>query len=101
MSKLLTNKLYLKKKLYGLKIHKGLNLQQHVNVFNQIINDLVRLEVMIEDEGKTCIMLCSLPSSYEYLVTTLTYEKDSIDLEAIQIALMSHSQQRQNVMGSS
>ena len=56
---------------------------------------------MIEDEGKTCIMLCSLPSSYEYLVTTLTYEKDSIDLEAIQIALMSHSQQRQNVMGSS
>ena len=40
MSKLLKNKLLLKKKLYGLKIAEGLALDQHINVFNQIISDL-------------------------------------------------------------
>ena len=34
MSKSLTNKLYLKQKLYGLKMAKGSDLSQHINVFN-------------------------------------------------------------------
>nr|CAN76612.1 hypothetical protein VITISV_040104 [Vitis vinifera] len=34
MSKLLTNKLYLKQKLYGLKMAEGSDLSQHINVFN-------------------------------------------------------------------
>ena len=67
-----------------------------MNVFNQIISDLTRFDVKVEDKDKTCILLCSLPSSYEHLVTTLMYGKNSISLEAIQVALMSHSQWRQN-----
>lgn len=35
MSKTLTNKLYLKQKLYGLKMQEGADLTAHVNVFNQ------------------------------------------------------------------
>lgn len=96
MLKSLTNKLYLMQKLYGLKMQEGADLQQHVNAFNQIISDLARLDVNVEDKDKTCILLCS----YKNLVTTLTYEKDSITLEAIQIAIMSHSQGRQNAVGS-
>jgi len=34
MSKTLTNKLYLKQKLYGLKMQEGNDLAQHVNIFN-------------------------------------------------------------------
>ena len=34
MSKSLTNKLLLKKKLYGLKMVEGSALDQHINVFN-------------------------------------------------------------------
>ena len=40
MSKSLKNKLLLKKKLYGLKMVEGSSLDQHINVFNQIISDL-------------------------------------------------------------
>ncbi|KAL0448239.1 UNVERIFIED_CONTAM: Retrovirus-related Pol polyprotein from transposon TNT 1-94 [Sesamum latifolium] len=36
MSKSITNKLYMKQRLYGLKMQEGSNLAQHVNVFNQI-----------------------------------------------------------------
>ena len=34
MSKSLTNKLFLKKKLYGLKMAEGSALDQHIHVFN-------------------------------------------------------------------
>ena len=34
MSKSLTNKLLIKKKLYGLKMGEGSTLDQHINVFN-------------------------------------------------------------------
>ena len=91
MLKSLMNKLYLKQKLYGLKMQEGSNLQQDVNAFNQIIKDFSRSDVMIDDEDKACILLCSLSSFYEHLVTTLTYGKDSIDLKTIQVALVSHS----------
>ena len=75
MSKSLANKLYLKQRLYGLKMQEGSNLAQHINIFNQIITDLVRVDVKIEDEDKAIILLCSLPPSYEHLVTTLIYGK--------------------------
>ena len=68
-----------------------MDLQQDVNVFNQIISDLAKLEVKIEDEDKACILLCSLPSSYEHFVTTLTHGKDLIGLEVIQSTVMSQS----------
>ena len=45
MSKLLTNKLYLKQQLYGLKKAEGSDPSQHINVFNQIIGDLKTVDV--------------------------------------------------------
>ncbi|KAE8705298.1 Mitogen-activated protein kinase kinase kinase YODA [Hibiscus syriacus] len=44
MSKSLTTKLYLKQRLYGLKMQDDHDLAQHVNVFNQIVSDLARLD---------------------------------------------------------
>ena len=52
---------------------EGSNLSQHLNVFNQIIDDLMRVDVMFEDEDKALMLLNSLPVSptHENLVTTL------------------------------
>ncbi|KAE8694724.1 hypothetical protein F3Y22_tig00110777pilonHSYRG00394 [Hibiscus syriacus] len=77
------------------------DLAQHVNVFNQIVSDLARIDVKIEDEDKAMILLCSLPPSYEHMVTTLTYGKANIKVEEITTALLSHNQQKQNVGESS
>ncbi|KAL4304503.1 hypothetical protein GQ457_10G014750 [Hibiscus cannabinus] len=57
MSKTVTTKLYLKQRLYGLKIQEGHDLAQHVNIFNQIITDLIQLDVKIEDEDRAMILL--------------------------------------------
>jgi hypothetical protein len=85
MSKSLTNKLYLKQWLYGLKMAEGSDLSQHINMFNQIIGNLKRVDVKFEDEDKALMLLNSLPTSstYENLVTTLTWGKETLDLEDI------------------
>ena len=63
MSKTLTRKLYLKQKLYGLKMQEGSDLAEHINVFNQLIADLGKIEVKIDVEDRAIILLCSLPGS--------------------------------------
>ncbi|KAE8692022.1 hypothetical protein F3Y22_tig00110863pilonHSYRG00024 [Hibiscus syriacus] len=72
------------------------DLAQHVNVFNQIVSGLTRLDVKIEDEDIAMILLCSLPPSYEHMVTTLTYGKETINVEEITAALLAHNQRKQN-----
>ncbi|KAE8695213.1 Oxygen-dependent coproporphyrinogen-III oxidase [Hibiscus syriacus] len=78
-------------RLYGLEMEDNHDLAQHVNVFNQIISDLAQLDVKIEDEDKAMILLCSLPPSYEYMLTTLTYGKETIKVEEITAALSVNS----------
>ncbi|KAE8714902.1 hypothetical protein F3Y22_tig00110187pilonHSYRG00229 [Hibiscus syriacus] len=101
ISKSLTTKLYLKQRLYGLKMQDDHDLAQHVNVFNQIVSDLARLDVKIEDEDRAMILLCSLPPSYEHMVTTLTYGKETINVEEITAALLAHNQRKHNAGESS
>jgi hypothetical protein len=96
MSKTVTQKLYLKQKLFGLKMQEGSDLTEHINVFNQLVADLMKVEVKIDDEDRAIILLCSLPRSYEHLVTTLTYGKEDIKMEDIVAALLAHDQRRKN-----
>jgi hypothetical protein len=96
MSKTVTQKLYLKQKLFGLKMQEGSDLAEHINVFNQLVADLMKVDVKINDEDKAIILLCSLPRSYEHLVTTLTYGKEDIKVEDIVAALLAHDQRRKN-----
>ncbi|KAL4282749.1 hypothetical protein GQ457_16G016450 [Hibiscus cannabinus] len=100
MSKTITTILYLKQRLYGLKMQEGHDLAQHVNVFNQIITDLIQLDVKIEDEDREMILLCSLPP-YEHMVTSLAYGKETINVEEIIAALLAHNQRKQNAGESS
>ena len=90
MSKTLTRKLYLKQKLYGLKMQEGSDLAEHINVFNQLIDDLRKVDVKIDDEDRAIILLCLLLGSYEHLVTTLTYGKEDVKVDEIVTALLGH-----------
>jgi hypothetical protein len=82
ISKTLINKLFAEQWLYNWKMYEWLD-SQHVNVSNNMIADLVRFGVKIDDKDKVIILLCSFPGSYDHLVATLTYEKDSINIDVI------------------
>jgi cell division cycle protein 20 (cofactor of APC complex) len=96
MLKILTLKLYLKHKLFGLKMQEGSDLAEHINVFNKLIANFGKDDVKIDDEDRAIILLRSFPGSYEHLVTTLTYGKEDVKVDEIITALLGHEQRRKN-----
>lgn len=90
MTKSLTNKLFLKKQLYSLQMEEGSDLLEHINTFNQILSKLASLEVSMEDEDRALLLLSSLPASYDHLVTTLLYGKETLETDEVTAALLSN-----------
>ena len=61
---------------------EGVPILQHLNTFNKILSDLLALEVKLE-EDKALLLLSSLPSSYNHLVTTIIYGKETLELKDV------------------
>ncbi|PKI53168.1 hypothetical protein CRG98_026473 [Punica granatum] len=89
MTKSLTNMLYLKQRLYQLKMSPGTFVSDHLNMFTQIMMDLQNVDVKIEDEDQALLLLCSLPESYESFVDTMLFGRRSIILEYVTASLKS------------
>ena len=56
---------------------------QHLSKFNSLISQLLQFKVTFDDEDKDILLLASLPSSYENLMTTLLYGKDTLKFEQV------------------
>ena len=69
----LTNRLYLKKRLYTLRMEEGSAVKEHLDAFNSIIMDLWNVDIKVDSEDQALILLCSLPRSYDAFVDTLLY----------------------------
>ena len=78
MSKTATTKVYLKQKLYGMRMQMGSDLVEYMNAFNQVVTDLARLGATVDEEDRAILLLCSLPSSYDHFITTLTHGKETV-----------------------
>src|SRR3954466_12876034 len=90
MTKSLSNKLYMKKQLYCLCMAEGMPILQHLNAFNKIVSDLLVLEVKLQEEDKALILLSSLPPSYDHLMTTILFGKETLELEGVRVMLVNN-----------
>ena len=59
MTKNLSNRLYLKKQLHGLRMNEGTVVLEHLNFFNKVISGLLVIDVKIDEEDKALILLSS------------------------------------------
>ena len=59
------NKVHLMKKLFNLKMAENASVAQHLNEFNNIINQLSSVEIDFDDEIRALIVLASLLNSWE------------------------------------
>lgn len=85
--KSLTKRLTTKKRLYNLQIEDRSSLNAHIDAFNKIILDLEDINMKIEDEDKTIILLSSLPFSYGHFIDTLLYERQPLIMQDVKEAL--------------
>ena len=69
-------------------------------MFNMLNTQLSSFGVNYEDEDKALLLLVSLPTSFDHLVTTLMYGKETIVPEEVTSALLSHIKMKQNSDGS-
>ena len=60
-------------RLFLFRMHEGTHIKSHIAEFSSIINDLYKIEVKIEDEDQTLLLLCSLPSSYKSFRKAIIY----------------------------
>ncbi|KAI4311141.1 hypothetical protein MLD38_036060 [Melastoma candidum] len=88
-NKSLTNRLYLKQRLYTLWMTESASVKEHVDNFNRIVLDLQGVDVKIDDEDQALILLCYLPSSYENFVDTMLYGRETISVSDVKDALQS------------
>ncbi|GKC35508.1 hypothetical protein Tco_1047892 [Tanacetum coccineum] len=87
MTKSLTNKLLLKQRLFSLRMKEGSSLKEHIDALNSILMDLKNIEVKIEDEDATLVLLMLLPPSFESIVSSFVIGKDTITLEDVRSSL--------------
>ena len=69
---------------------EGGDLLEHLNVFNKLISQLHILGVKVEEEDQAIILLSSWSKSYDHLVTTIFYGKDTLKMEEVKITLLSN-----------
>ena len=58
-----SNKVFLMKRLFNMKMSEGGSVVDHLNEFNTVTNQLSSVKVDFDDEVRDLLILCSLPES--------------------------------------
>ena len=71
-------------------MNKGTAILEHLNFFKKVISGLLAVDVKIDEEDKTLILLSSLSESYDHNITTMLYGKETLILEEVMSTLLSN-----------
>ena len=89
-SKSLVNKLFLRKKLYHLRMEHGDSVTDDINFFNTLIGKLIFVDIKMEEKGKCITLLCSLLDYWDNLVVEIgSSTKYTLKFEDIVASLLS------------
>jgi len=66
----------------------GVPITDHLDELNKLI-DLKNIDVRIDEEDQSLIILCSLPPSFENFVNSMLYGRDILSLKDVKSALHS------------
>lgn len=60
------------RKLVNLKFKEEGSIAEHLNVIQNIVNQLISMKMVLEDELRALLLLSSFPDSWETLVVSLS-----------------------------
>lgn len=90
------NQLYLKKKLFRFQYQLGITMYNHISNFNKLVAKLLNLEQSIKDNDKTILLVTSLPSEYDHLITMILHGKGKITFDEVCAALYNNEIQKKD-----
>jgi hypothetical protein len=65
-------------------MEEGTQIDDHLNIFNNLICQLTSKNVKYEDEDKAITLLCSLPESWDHMVTSMWFSTTyNIDYDTV------------------
>ena len=70
--KMAQNKAFMAKKLVNLKLKEGRSIAVHLSEFQDLVNQMVTMKLIIDDELQVLLLLSFLPNSWEILVVSLS-----------------------------
>ena len=101
-AKSVESRLQLKSKHYRFQMKRGCSINEHMNSYTKLLTDPVNVDVDIDEEDKTVILLNSLPKKeYENFTITLINGRKSIDYNEVSVALVNYEVRRQDRLFSS
>ena len=100
-SKFLVNKLFLRKKLYNLRMRDGDSMAKHLNTFNTVVSELVYVDIKISDEDKCVSLLCYLPDSWDSTIVAIGSNTNSLKFDEVVSSLLLVEMRRKNMEGQS
>ena len=60
MTKSLTNRLYIKKRMFTFRMVEGSSLEEHIDEFNKACDTLETIDAALDDDGKALLLISSL-----------------------------------------
>ena len=63
-----SNKVFLMKRLFNMKMVEGCSMTEHLNNFNSVTSQLSSVGIKFDDEVRALLLLSSLPDSWDGLV---------------------------------
>ncbi|MGV7988734.1 hypothetical protein PJP10_30605 [Mycobacterium kansasii] len=96
------NCLHLKLQCYTFKMAEGGDLEAHISNFNKLVCKLLDMEEVMKDEEHACMLLNSLPASYEAFKDTMCSMNKTLSVDIVISALQGKAMRQLNSdMGTS
>ena len=73
-----------------------INFNQHLDEFNKVTTKWDSLEVKTEEEDKALLLLASMPSPFDNIMTIRLCGKESLRVNEVVLALLMNETQRGN-----
>ncbi|KZV44490.1 hypothetical protein F511_38488 [Dorcoceras hygrometricum] len=96
--KSLYNKIFLKIKLYTLRMEESSSMTDHINTLNTLFAQLTSMAHIIEEKERAEILLQSLPDPYDQLILNITNNilTDVLNFNDVLNAVLSEESRRKN-----
>ncbi|KAE8686521.1 Protein STRUBBELIG-RECEPTOR FAMILY 1 [Hibiscus syriacus] len=93
----LHNKIFLKRKLYTLRMPESTSVTEHLNTLNTLFSQLTSLSCKIGEQERAELLLQSLPDSYDQLIINLTNSNvTSLVFDDVAAAVLQEENRRKN-----